>query len=167
MELQLAYGTWSEESRNVATIVQADLSKIGVDTVLHAYPTTVFFSVPDGIYYGGRFNLGWGGFYGGSDPEQSEFWTCDRRSPNGPNVQRWCDRDYDRMFLEQSRLLDQSARGTAFDAMQRTLKDAALFMPLVYRGDFSAVNPAVSGWEPNMLFEFSNSEDWDVNPRST
>jgi peptide/nickel transport system substrate-binding protein len=150
---------------NVCPIVQADLASIGVETVSRPYPVTVFSEIPKGVYYGGRFNLALYGWYGGSDPEQSEFFTCDRRAPNGPNAQRWCDPQYDRLYLEQSRLFDRYARSAVFDRMQRIVNDAAIFVPLIYPGAFSAINPAVRGWRPNMLYEFSNSEDWDVTPR--
>lgn len=160
--VQLAY--LEGGTRTGAAVVQANLARVGVQAVLHEYPANVFFSLPDGISSGGRFNLAWTGFSGGSDPEQSEIWTCDRRAPNGPNVQRWCDPRYDRLFAEQSRRSGRSSRRMLLSAMQRIVRDAVLFVPLVYRGNFSAENPGVRGWNPNMLFEFSNSEDWDVVP---
>ena len=160
--VQLAYPTAGNGAGSA--LVQADLAKIGVQVVLRRYPANVFNAVPDGVSYGGRFNLMWGGFMGGTDPEQSEIYTCDRRAPSGPNFQRWCDRRYDRLFLEQSRRLNRSSRRALFNSMQRIVTDAVLFVPLVYSGTFSATNPAVRGWSPNMLFEFSNSEDWDVIP---
>jgi len=164
LEVEMAYIVTGVENRSTATILQADLAAVGVRTMVRAYPWNVFSSVPNGVYYGGRFNLALTGWFGGSDPEQNEFLTCDRRAPNGPNVQRWCDPAYDRLFAEQSRLLDRSARTAAFYKMQRIVHAASLFVPLVYRGTFSAINPAVRGWNPDMLFEFSNSEDWDVIP---
>ncbi len=59
----------------------------------------------------------------------------------------------------------REGRRAVFDTMQRTVANAGIFVPFVYRGDYSATNPAVRGWRPNMLFEFSNSEHWDVVPR--
>ena len=165
LEVLVTYIASSEEDREIATIAQADLAAVGVRAILRAYPSTTYFSVPNGIYYGGRFNLALAGFYGGSDPEQSEFWTCDRRAPNGPNVQRWCDLQYERLFLKQSEMLDQRARTAVLYSMQQLIRNATIFAPLVYDGAFSAINPAVRGWAPNMLFEFSNSEDWDVVPK--
>lgn len=164
VEVAIAYVASTEEDREIATLVQADLAAVGVRATLRGYPTTTYFSVPNGVYYGGRFNLAVAGFYGGSDPEQSEFWTCDRRSPNGPNAQRWCDPQYDRLFLEQSVMLDRRARTGIFYKIQQIVRNATLFAPLAYEGNFSAINPAVRGWAPNMLYEFSNSEDWDVVP---
>jgi len=165
LAVDVAYEASSEEARNVAAVIQEDLARIGVDATVRGYPTTVFYAVPAGVYYGGRFNLAVSGFYGGSDPEQSEFWTCDRVAPNGPNVARFCDPAYDRLFAQQSQLTQRQARRAAFDAMQRTVAEAGVFAPFVYRGDYSAVNPAVRGWSPNMLFEYSNSNDWDVVTR--
>jgi ABC-type transport system substrate-binding protein len=164
LDVELAYIASDEANRAIVTMVQAGLAAVGVHATLRAYPENVFFSVPNGVYYGGRFNLALLGNFGGSDPEQNEFLTCDRLAPNGPNAVRWCNRSYDRLFSQQSQLLARSARTAVFYKMQNAVHDAALFVPLTYRGYFSAVNPAVRGWEPNMLFEFSNSEDWDVTP---
>jgi peptide/nickel transport system substrate-binding protein len=161
LEVDFAY----KSGCTLCPIVQANLASIGVQVSARAYPTTVFSAVPNGVYYAGRFNLAADGWTGGSDPEQSEFFTCDRRAPNGPNAQRWCDPQYDRLFLEQSRLFDRSVRRAIFAQMQRIVSDAAIFVPLNYPGRFSAINAAVRGWKPNMLYEFSNSEDWDVTAR--
>lgn len=80
------------------------------------------------------------------------------------HVTRWCDPRYDRAFLEQFEALDRHARSASFDKMQRMISNAGLLVPLVYSGRFSGTNPAVRNWAPNMLYEFSNSEDWDVVP---
>lgn len=162
LTVDIAYEGPSPDGRSTATVLQEYLSRIGVDAAVRGYPTNVFYDVPDGVYYGGRFNLAVTGFYGGLDPEQSEFWTCDRVAPNGPNTPRFCDRAYDALFLRQSQLIDRRARQAVFDQMQRIVAQSAIFVPLLYRGDYSAVNPAVRGWAPNMLFEFSNGNDWDV-----
>lgn len=162
LAIDVAYEAPSRDERDAATVIQAYLSRIGVDAAVRAYPTNVFYDVPNGVFYGGRFNLAVTGFYGGMDPEQSEFWTCDRVAPHGPNAPRFCDRSYDALFLRQSLLTDRRARQAVFNQLQRIVAQSALFVPLVYRGDYSAVNPAVRGWAPNMLFEFGNSNDWDV-----
>ena len=162
LAVDVAFEAPNAVSRAAATVIQEYLSHIGVEAAVRGYPTNVFYDVPNGVYYGGRFNLALTGFYGGMDPEQSEFWTCDRVAPHGPNTPRFCDRAYDALFHKQSLLTDRNARTAIFDQMQRIVAQSAIFVPLVYRGDYSAVNPAVRGWDPNMLFEFSNGSDWDV-----
>lgn len=164
LAVDVAYEGFSQEGRNEATLIQENLARVGIAATVRGYPSNLFYAEPNGIYYGGRFNLAIAGYYGGSDPEQSEFFTCDRVAPNGPNTTRLCDPEYDRLFVEQSRLTDRAARGRVFDEMQRIVARDAIFVPIVYRGDYSAINPAVRGWAPNMLFEFSNSDRWDVLP---
>ena len=162
--VDVAYESFSQEGRNEATLIQENVARVGITATVRGYPSNLFYAEPSGIYYGGRFNLAVTGYYGGSDPEQSEFFTCDRVAPNGPNTTRLCDPAYDRLFAEQSRLTDRVARGRIFDAMQRIVAQNAIFVPIVYRGDYSAINPAVHGWAPNMLFEFSDADHWDVVP---
>ena len=162
LAIDIAYEGFSQEGRNEATLIQENLARVGIAAAVRGYPSNLFYAAPSGIYYGGRFNLAVSGYYGGSDPEQSEFFTCDRVSPNGSNTMRFCDSAYDGLFSAQSRSTDRVARGRAFDGMQRIVAQNAIFVPIVYRGDYSAVNPAVRGWAPNMLFEFSNADQWDV-----
>lgn len=164
LTIDVAYEGFSQEGRNEATLIQENLARVGIVATVRGYPSNLFYAEPNGIYYGGRFNLAVSGFYGGSDPEQSEFFTCDRVAPNGPNTPRLCSPSYDQLFVEQSRLTDRTSRRRVFDAMQRIVAHDAIFVPIVYRGDYSAVNPAVRGWAPNMLFEFSNADRWDVVP---
>ena len=164
LAIDIAYEGPSPDGRSAATVIQENLSRVGVDAAVRGYPTNVFYDIPNGVYYGGRFNLAVSGVYGGQDPEQSEFWTCDRVAPNGPNTARFCDPAYDALFVKQSQLTDRRARQAVFDQMQRIIARSAVFVPLVYRGDYSAVNPAVRGWAPDMLFENGNSNDWDVLP---
>jgi ABC-type transport system substrate-binding protein len=165
LAVDVAYESLSEESRKAATLIQENLSRVGVDATVRGYPSNVFYDVPNGVYYGGRFNLAVSGFYGGGDPEQSEFFTCDRVAPSGSNTARFCNPAYDRLFALQSLRTRRQDRRAAFDAMQRIIAKDVVFVPLIYRGDYSAINPAVRGWRPNMLFEFSNSNEWDVVPR--
>lgn len=162
LAIDIAYEGFSQEGRNEATLVQEHLARLGIAATVRGYPSNLFYAEPGGVYSGGRFNLAVAGYYGGSDPEQSEFFTCDRVAPNGPNTPRMCDAAYDALFTEQSHLTDRVARGRVFDAMQRIVARNAIFVPIVYRGDYSAINPAVRGWAPNMLFEFSDADQWDV-----
>lgn len=157
LEIQVAYFSSDDEGRDDATLIQKDLANVGVRAILRSYPSTIY----PNVLSSGRFNLAWGGWTGGSDPEQSEIYKCD---PLTPNDAHWCDQHYDKLFDEQSQTLDQARRQVLFDAIQRTVRDATLFVPLIYAGDYSAINPAVRGWNPDMLFEYSNSENWDVQP---
>jgi hypothetical protein len=46
--------------------------------------------------------------------------------------------------------------------MQRILHDANAYDFLAYPPEYTAVNPALRNWKPNMLYEFWNSDEWDT-----
>ncbi len=164
LTLDFAFVGSNATAQRLATIVQAELHDVGIGVLLKAYPATIFFApaAQGGIDRGGRFALAYDDWYGGADPEASELYACDQRAPSGPNSERWCSAAYDRLFAEQARTDARAARKRAFDGMQRLIQENAVADFLVYPAAFTALNPAVIGYTPNMLYAFGNSETWDV-----
>jgi peptide/nickel transport system substrate-binding protein len=150
--------------KSVATVVQENLRVVGIDATLDGATPSLLYAPPaeGGILYDGKFELEIGGWYGGLDPEASEPWTCANRAPNGPNVARWCDARYDAAFTAQQRLLDPAARTKQFHIMQQRIAAGIPVIVLVERTEFEAVNPALRGFGPNMLYNFGQTEDWSL-----
>lgn len=149
--------------RRIAVLVQSDLRQAGVQTDLHGYTVTTFMGGSSSdVLHSGRFDIALAGFDNGSDPEQSEQFTCGQRAPSGSDFTRYCDAAYDAAYAAQQNTLDRSARLAAFLRMQRLFHQA-------YTADFlftdvyrDALADGVTGWAPNMLFRYSNAERWDV-----
>jgi peptide/nickel transport system substrate-binding protein len=162
--LQFAYIGSNEEARLLATQVQANLAAIGVKLTLRAYPSTIYYApaAAGGISRGGRFNLSYSDWFGGADPEQSETYRCADRAPSGPNSGRWCSPAYDALYEQQAITTNRAARQRAFSKMQQMVRDNYVDDFLVYQSAFTALNPAVRGYKPNMLFNWGNSQDWDL-----
>ena len=152
--------------RQDAVIVQANLRAIGIDAIVKGAPPSLLYAPPaqGGVLYNGTFELEIGAWYGGLDPEASEPWTCVNRAPNGPNVTRWCDARYDAAFSAQQLTLDRTARAKQFVTMQQRINDEIPVAFLVYRTEFEAINPALHGVAPNMLYNFGQTQDWNVAP---
>lgn len=163
-QVQFAYIGTSEDSRLLATIVQANLAKVGVTATLRSYPSTLFFAPASagGIERSGRFHLAYSDWFGGADPEQSETYRCADMAPAGPNTARWCSAVYDALYRRQAETADTPARAKIFAQMQRIVREAAVDLPLVYQSSFTAINASVRGYSPNMLFSDGNAEEWDV-----
>jgi len=150
--------------KTVATVIQADLRAVGVDATLDGATPSLLYAPPanGGILYDGKFDLEIGGWYGGLDPEASEPWVCANRAPNGPNVARWCDARYDAAFAAQQRTLDPAVRTKQFALMQARIANQVPLIFLVYRTEFEAINPALHGFAPNMLYNFGQTQDWSL-----
>jgi ABC-type transport system substrate-binding protein len=142
VRVDFAYESSSDQARRVATMLVAP--------------------APAGVLYSGRFNLAYLNFFGGSDPESSEPNTCERRAPAGPNMSRWCSPAYDRDFAAQQSEHRRAGRARIFGDMQRLIANAAIYDFIGYQVQYIGVNPALRGFAPNMLYEYSNAEDWDV-----
>jgi peptide/nickel transport system substrate-binding protein len=153
-------------NRRIDAIVQRDLEQVGIDVTIRTYPNSLMYAPASGggIQYGGRFNIFSDNLYGGSDPEQSEQWICARRPPNGANMARFCDRAYDAAYAAQQLTLVRAARTRDFAVMQRRIADEAVLLPLAYDQEYVALNPALRGFKPNMLYDYWNGEQWDVLP---
>jgi peptide/nickel transport system substrate-binding protein len=164
LTLRIAFNASENVYRAVATVVQANLRAVGIDAVVKGATPSLLYAPPDqgGVLYNGLFELEVGGWYGGLDPEASEPWTCANRAPNGPNVARWCDAQYDAAFARQQRTLDPAARTAAFHVMQQRVHDRVPAIFLVYRTEFEAINPSLRGVAPNMLYNFGQTQDWYV-----
>ncbi len=160
-----AYVSTSVPARRLATVVQSDLARVGIVAIVKGYPATLFFgsAAAGGIERGGLFDLAYTDWFGGADPEASEVFTCDDRAPNGSNTARWCDRKYDALYARQARTLDPRERARIFSAMQRTVASGTFSDFLVYSSLYTAFRDGVTGWAPNMLFQYGNCPQWDVS----
>jgi len=153
-------------NRRIDAVVQRDLAQVGIDVTIRTYTNSIMYAPASGggIQYGGRFNIFSDNLYGGSDPEQSEQWICARRPPNGANMARFCDGAYDAAYAEQQLTLHRADRVRDFAVMQQRIRDEAVLLPLAYDQEYVAINPALHGFRPNMLYDYWNGDQWDVTP---
>ncbi|HTA40278.1 MAG TPA: peptide ABC transporter substrate-binding protein, partial [Candidatus Acidoferrales bacterium] len=166
LQLLFAYISTSVQARRLATIYQEELARVGVDLVVKGYPATAFYGAASsgGIERGGNYDLAYTEWYGGSDPEESEFFTCANLAPAGANTSFWCNHEYDRLFAQQMAEQNVDARRKIFFAMQRVVHDASVGDWLVNTTAYTATSARVRGWAPNMLFMYGNADQWDVSP---
>ena len=164
IEVHIAFNLSESIAAKVATVVQSELRAVGIDALQKGATPSLYYAPPSngGILYNGLFDLDIAGWYGGLDPEASEPWTCANRSPKGPNTTRWCDARYDAAFAAQQRTLDPARRAKYFAIMQQRVHDALPAIFLVYRTEFEAINPALHGVAPNMLYNFGQVQDWSL-----
>lgn len=163
-EIHIAYNLSQTDLRMVATVLQANLRAVGIDAVQNGYATSLYYAPPDqgGILYDGKFDIEVGGWYGGLDPEASEPWICANSAPHGPNTARFCDAAYDAAFSAQQRALDPAMRTREFYTLQQRIFDRKPVVFLIYRTEYEAINPALHGVAPNMLYNFGQVQDWSL-----
>jgi peptide/nickel transport system substrate-binding protein len=144
-----------------ASIVQRQLASVGILGTIKMFPASTF-NGPQGPLRTGQFNIAAQGWIGSGDPEGSVVFACDQIGPNGTNITRFCDREFEAAFADQATTPRERQRAADFIKMQRIVYYRLPIIPLNYRTYFDALSPRVTGFARNMLGFPVNAEAWDV-----
>ncbi len=129
--LTLAYDGSRVLDRILATTLQDDARRAGLDLVLRGYAPQQF-TAPAGArgpLASGTFQLALRAEITGGDPETSWLLACDQiPPPAGWNFARWCDPAVDRALRAGLETFDRRRRAAAYAAIQRRI---ARDVPLV------------------------------------
>lgn len=147
----------------VATLVQEQLSQLGVAVSVKPFPTSVFNAL-DGPLRNGRFTMSLEGWLGGADPEQSIVFTCAQVGINGNNTSRYCNSALDALVADQTTTSSTPQRRSDLRRIQRIVFEQLPVVPLYYENYLEAVGTRVHGFARNMLRYPVNPESWDVAP---
>ncbi len=161
MPLDVLLVILAEGRSEYAAIAQRQLAAAGMRVTLKSFPYSTY-NGPQGPLRTGNFNLAGGGWIGGADPEQSVIFACEQIGPDGNNVQRFCDPQFQRAFHDQVATPSELRRGQDFVTMQRVVYGAMPVVPLDYTRFFDAVNRRVVGFGRNMLGYPVGAEGWDA-----
>lgn len=154
------------------SLIKSWWTDLGVDVELKTVDPSVYFGSdagsPDTIekfyadveMYANNFD--------GTDPEAYlASYKCDKiPSPatqwQGPNMNRYCNPDYDKLVTEMSQTADLAKRGELAKKMNDMLtKDSFTVVPLVDRGRLSAAANSLGGVVLNVWdSEMWNAQDW-------
>ena len=102
--------------------------------------------------------------FDGTDPEKyMAGWMCDKiPSPangwQGENVVRYCNEDYDKLVLELGKTAKLEDRAVIAKKLNDMLSNDVAQIPLIHRGQPSAVNNTLVGVKMNAW----DSELWNV-----
>ncbi len=139
----------------VAAIVQEDLRRIGVRTIIKQYPSGMFYgpATQGGLLAGARYQLAYDAWWVlGSDPDDSWNFACDQMPPAGVNYSFWCDPRADSALRDALSRVDRMRRKADYAIVQRAIaRDIPVFtlwqvrIPNAYRTYVRGIEPAPGG----------------------
>lgn len=143
-------------------------AQIGIETELRNIDAAVFFgndpASPDTY---GKFYADVQMFtnnFSGTDPESyMAQWTCaEVTGPDngwlGNNVSRWCNPEYDALVAQMAQTASLEERAALAIAMNDMIIQSGAMIPLVHRGDVSAISNTLEG----VLMNSWDSELWNI-----
>lgn len=169
VRLSILYQTSTNSVRQgTQALVKQMWEAIGVETELRNIDASVFFggdpASPDTY---GKFYADiemYTNTFDGTDPEAyMNNWRCDEISgPEnqwlGNNIPRWCSAEYEALLDELAVTVDLETRGEIVRQLNDILMQNYVMIPLVTRGDVSAVNNSLLG----VRFNVWDSELWNI-----
>jgi peptide/nickel transport system substrate-binding protein len=151
----------------VASIIQEDLSRIGVHVVIKQYPSAMFYgsAASGGILAAGRYQLAYDAWWVlGNDPDDSWNFACDQFPPAGINYSFWCDPAADAAMYDALATVDRARRRSDYATVQRAIARELPIFPLwqvripdAYRTYVRGVAPAPMG------STFWNAWSWRIS----
>ncbi|MGT2910373.1 ABC transporter substrate-binding protein [Streptococcus cameli] len=155
LTVNLGYNSSDAAQTLQATLIQEQLSKIGVTVELAGGDSTALFTElrKEGSV---AYDLFLGGYIMGNDPDQ---YTRLFKTGGGSNYFKLNDEEIDGLFEEGAVELDKDKRATIYDDLQATLADQAAIYPIVDNKKILAVNNRIEGVEEAGLVPIYTFED--------
>jgi peptide/nickel transport system substrate-binding protein len=156
--LTLVYVQFKETATGmrVATMVQAELRKRGIDVEMKTVSNAQLFLPRTGVLASGNFDLAYVPFTMGSDPDDSSILGCGAPS----NYMRYCNRGVEALETAALASPSRSARKSLYSWIERVV---AGDVPIVYLFDANyiyAYRRALAGFYPNAFLPTWNAFNW-------
>jgi peptide/nickel transport system substrate-binding protein len=167
--LRILYQTSTNAVRQATqALVKQWWSEIGVETELRNIDASVFFgSDPASPDTFGKFYADvqmYTNNFSGTDPESyMAQWACDEDpGPDnnwlGSNISRWCNEDYEALIAQMAQTGVLEERGAIAIQMNDLIVQTGGAIPLVHRGDVSAISLTLEGVRMNTW----DAEPWNI-----
>ncbi|MEH2153491.1 peptide ABC transporter substrate-binding protein [Nostoc sp.] len=154
-------------------IIKQSLTSIGVGVELKSIDSSIFFSSdpanPDTLAH---FRADLQMFSGGnSNPDPGTYlkaWTCNEISQkknnwSKPNTSRYCNPEYDKLWLQSNTELDPQKRRQLFIQMNDLLIKEQAVIPLISRANVNGVSNKLTGIDSTPWDDRTwNIKDWEL-----
>ncbi|MBV9402569.1 MAG: hypothetical protein JO018_02455, partial [Candidatus Eremiobacteraeota bacterium] len=162
LSLRFASYTGAPDTDERIELLRQWWKAIGVEIQLQKYAPNVFFENPNGVIYGGKFDItiySWGG-----DPigELSNLYECNQAPPNGQNVMHYCNPKVDAAMEQFKRSYEESKRQQFVNFEQEQIvKDVPTIVLYVLKDGY-AYNTDLTGFHPNQVTPFDDMLNVDI-----
>jgi peptide/nickel transport system substrate-binding protein len=155
-------GTW-RSSASAAVEIASDLQRVGIETTIHSYSTSVFWGPRNegGILDGGRYDLALTQWSPSLDPDRSYLFGCDARGSGGANSMNYCSAAFDRAQEAGLRSYDPLVRARAYRRAGEILANDLPVIPIGFERSAYGVSARLRNFKPNVLGrDFWNAWEW-------
>ena len=142
-------------SRLVAQVIQEDLRRVGIQTIIKEYPPGIMWGTPraGGVLSSGNYQMAYDAWWVlGPDPDDSWQFGCDQIPPAGENFYFWCNPTADRAMHDALDTFGRGRRKHDYAVVQREFVRDVPLLPLwqvkrpdAYTWQLHGISPSPAG----------------------
>jgi peptide/nickel transport system substrate-binding protein len=154
LALTFAYITARDPDARYAAVFQDQMRQIGVSVNLKSSPYNIFYAQKSqgGVLTGGRYDIAFTGWVGGTDPDDATLWMCDQWPPQGYDWSFACDKRVDEQERIALTAYDQTTRRQAYWRIQELLAQDVPAVFLSWQDIVYAIRDDVTNFAPGTNF---------------
>ncbi len=163
LSLEFPYYTGSATADSTVEYLRAALKAVGVEIQTRQFAPAIFFGAyPNGIVYGGKFDMTM--FSWQADPvgEISNIWECNQIPPDGQNVQHYCNKQLDALLEQFKNTYDENAHRRLLAQEAKIIADNVPTIVLYVLDQSYSYNRNLTGYHPGAWTAFDNVMDADI-----
>jgi|JI10StandDraft_1071094.scaffolds.fasta_scaffold13298_9 dipeptide transport system substrate-binding protein len=149
---------YNPNAKRMAEMVQADLAKVGINATLVSYEWGEYRKRMQAGEHQMGF-LGWTGDNGDPDNFLAVLLGCNAEGkPNGNNIPKWCDKDFQAAITKAAEITDQAERTKLYVDAQKIVAAQVPWLNIAHSTVFEPTRKSVSGYKisPFGAHEFQN-----------
>ena len=164
LSLLLVYGQGSDIARNIVVQLQQMWRAVGIELQPKSYPYSQLYApaASGGVFYGGKYDVGFYAWLSGGDPDDSSQWTTAAFPPAGNNVTHYSSPTMDALQRVALSTFDRTIRAKAYAKIQALIVGDVPALFLFYPKERYAYAPTLHGFAPNGIVESWNVQDWSL-----
>jgi len=162
--LDFVYEQSQALTRALVVQVQEALHNANVEVHPRAQLSSVIYGGygANGTLARGHYDMSFGGWVAGIDPDDSSQFTCANIPPGGFNWSYFCDPAMDAAQRIALETYAQAGRKAAYARIAHILADRAQSDYLWWPKQIQAINPDFHGFDPNPVVETWNAWQWSI-----
>jgi len=162
LALQFPYYTGSSTADNTVEFIRASLKAVGVEIDTRQYAPAMFFESPNGIVYGGKFDITMFSWQALPNADISNNWECNQIPPNGQNVTHYCNKELDAMLERVKNTYDPAVQQQLLAKECKIIADNVPTIVIYVLDQANSYNPNLTGFHPGTWTPFDEMLNVDI-----
>lgn len=158
LKFSLLIQSGSTTFSNIAAAIQQQLKTVGISVSITAQQFNTFVQNAST----GKYQMYFGGWGLGADPDQQTIYASNQTPPVGQNSGYYNSKTVDRLIKEEQNSTNQAYRTKVFHQMQRAMVKNPPGVFLYYPDNYIAVSKRMHGYVFNPAMDFFEPQNWYV-----